>query len=187
MDQQQMKKILVPALAIAALVLLVGVIVSVGGDNGPIQNSKTTTPPPVTPGKREIGTVPINADGMATAIPSKDAPEWKTVANGLKIWDVKEGTDGEPAESTDTVLMHYTGWLLDGTVFDNSVAKNSPLNMPLSNLIAGWQRGIPGMKPGGIRRLFIPSELGYGSRGAGASIPPNSDLIFEVKLLRLYR
>lgn len=82
----------------------------------------------------------------------------------------------------DTVTIHYTGALAsDGSVFDSSIG-GQPATFPLGSLIPGWQQGIPGMQVGGKRRLYIPSELGYGAAGSGSSIPPNADLIFDIEL-----
>src|SRR5215813_3208306 len=99
-------------------------------------------------------------------MPQVESPEWKKLPSGLEIWDSTEGT-GEPVKPGATVTLHYTGWLTNGQQFDSSVGRGKPITFPLANLIKGWQEGIPGMKPGGVRRLKIPSELGYGSRGAG--------------------
>ena len=77
----------------------------------------------------------------------------------------------------------YTGWLTDGTKFDSSLDRGQPIEFPLTGVIRGWQDGIPGMKPGGVRRLLIPPALGYGMRGAPGAIPPNATLVFEVELL----
>ncbi len=91
--------------------------------------------------------------------------------------------DGAEVQPGDTVTIHYTGALnADGSVFDSSVSRGEPATFPLDNLIPGWQEGIPGMKVGGKRRLFIPSALGYGESGSGSNIPPNSDLIFDIEL-----
>ncbi len=91
--------------------------------------------------------------------------------------------DGAEVQPGDTVTIHYTGALnSDGSIFDSSVSRGEPATFPLDNLIAGWQEGIPGMKVGGKRRLFIPAELGYGEAGSGSNIPPNSDLIFDIEL-----
>ena len=115
-------------------------------------------------------------------LPQLDAQEWKKQPNGLEVWDVKEG-DGEAVKPGATVTVHYTGWLTDGTEFDSSVG-GKPISFPLGNVIRGWQEGIPGMKPGGVRRLKIPAALGYGARGAGDDIPPNATLVFEVELIK---
>lgn len=171
---QQMKKILVPAAAIAGVILLVGIIVAFG--NSTADSAK--------PGPQ--GVAGTDTEGMTGTLPPLDSPEWKPLSGGVKFWDVKAG-DG-PVEMTvaDTPIMHYTGWRAkDGFVFDSSVKKGVPLDMPLAKLIPGWKIGVPGMKPGGIRRLFIPSALGYGESGSGSGIPPNTDLVFEMKLLRI--
>ncbi|KKU95091.1 hypothetical protein A3H89_04960 [Candidatus Amesbacteria bacterium RIFCSPLOWO2_02_FULL_48_11] len=104
----------------------------------------------------------------------------------LKIEDIKIG-EGETAESGDTVVMHYTGTFVDGTIFDSSLDRGQPFStkVGVGQVIEGWDKGVPGMKVGGRRKLYIPSEMGYGARGAGGVIPPNADLIFEVDLLEV--
>ncbi len=115
-------------------------------------------------------------------LPTLDAKEWKKLESGIEIWDVKEG-EGEPVKKGASVTVHYTGWLTNGKQFDSSIG-GKPVTFPLSGVIKGWQEGIPGMKPGGTRRLKIPAELGYGKRGAGDDIPPDSVLVFEVQLIK---
>ena len=115
-------------------------------------------------------------------MPPLDAKEWKRLDSGLEVWDVKEG-EGPAVGSGASVTVHYTGWLTDGKEFDSSVG-GKPVSFPLKNVIQGWQLGIPGMKPGGVRRLKIPAALGYGARGAGDDIPPNATLVFEVELIK---
>ena len=116
-------------------------------------------------------------------VPPVEAKEWKKHKSGVEIWDVKEGK-GEAAKPGDTVVIHYTGWLTNGKKFDSSLGGKKAV-FPLNRLIKGWQEGIPGMKPGGVRRLKIPSNLGYGERGAGEDIPPNATLLFEIELFEV--
>lgn len=108
---------------------------------------------------------------------------WQKQSSGLEIWDVAEG-QGEPVKPGGRVKVHYTGWLTSGKKFDSSVDRGEPIEFPLSGVIKGWQDGIPGMKPGGVRRLKIPGDLAYGPRGAGGLIGPNATLVFEVQLLQ---
>lgn len=107
-----------------------------------------------------------------------------TLASGLIIEDSISGTGAE-AKQGRTVVVHYTGWLTDGSKFDSSKDRNEPFSFPLGKryVIAGWDEGVTGMKVGGTRKLTIPPELGYGARGAGGVIPPNATLVFEVELL----
>jgi FKBP-type peptidyl-prolyl cis-trans isomerase FkpA len=112
----------------------------------------------------------------------------KTETNtGLAYEDLVEGSGATATGPGQTVTVHYTGWLLDGTKFDSSLDRNEPFQFPLGvgMVIRGWDEGVAGMKVGGKRRLTIPPELGYGSRGAGNVIPPDSTLVFEVELLKI--
>jgi hypothetical protein len=106
-----------------------------------------------------------------------------TTASGLKYIDLKPGT-GDEAKAGKTVVVHYTGWLKNGKKFDSSLDRGRPFDFKLGagDVIKGWDEGVAGMKVGGKRKLIIPSKLGYGERGAGEDIPPNSELIFEVDL-----
>lgn len=92
---------------------------------------------------------------------------------------------GSEAVPGNTVTVHYTGWLTNGSKFDSSKDRNDPFVFPLGagHVIRGWDQGVAGMKVGGKRKLTIPPELGYGARGAGGVIPPNATLVFEVELL----
>ena len=109
-----------------------------------------------------------------------------TTESGLLIEEIKVG-DGDTAASGQFVSVHYTGWLTDGRKFDSSKDRDEPFEFPLGqrNVIAGWDEGVQGMRVGGIRKLTIPPQLGYGARGAGGVIPPNATLVFEVELLNV--
>jgi FKBP-type peptidyl-prolyl cis-trans isomerase len=104
----------------------------------------------------------------------------------LKIEDLVVGS-GAQANNGDTVSVHYTGWLENGTTFDSSKDRNQPFEFTLGQgrVIPGWEQGILGMKVGGKRRLTIPPDLAYGSQGNAGVIPPNATLIFEVELLEI--
>lgn len=112
-----------------------------------------------------------------------------TTASGLQYHDSTLG-NGDEAQAGAYVTVHYTGWLQNpdgsaGSKFDSSKDRGEPFQFPLGagHVIKGWDEGVQGMKIGGTRKLIIPSELGYGARGAGGVIPPNATLIFEVELL----
>ena len=98
--------------------------------------------------------------------------------------DLVVGT-GATATSGQKVTVHYTGWLTNGTKFDSSKDRSDPFvfNLGKGQVIKGWDQGVQGMKVGGKRKLTIPPDMGYGSRGAGGVIPPNATLVFEVELL----
>ena len=105
-------------------------------------------------------------------------------AYGLRYIEIKTG-DGAAAAPNQEYTVHYTGWLRDGTKFDSSVDRGTPLKFiqGCRAVIAGWESGFEGMKVGGKRRLFIPYQLGYGELGRGRTIPPKAELIFDVELL----
>ena len=107
-----------------------------------------------------------------------------TTASGLQYMVLSEG-NGKSPKATDQVKCHYEGMLIDGSLFDSSLQRGTPATFPLNGVIAGWTEGLQLMKEGSKFRFFIPYELGYGARGAGASIPPYSTLIFDVELIEV--
>ena len=107
-----------------------------------------------------------------------------TLPSGLQYQVLKEGNDKSP-KATDKVVCHYEGMLIDGTMFDSSVQRGEPATFPLNGVIAGWTEGLQLMKEGAKYRFFIPYQLGYGERGAGASIPPFATLVFDVELIEV--
>jgi FKBP-type peptidyl-prolyl cis-trans isomerase len=133
---------------------------------------------------------PTGADAPAAASPTPAAKHAKaghktiTTASGLKYQVLKVG-NGAVATAGQTVTVHYTGWLTDGTKFDSSVDRGQPFQFTLGagQVIKGWDEGVAGMKVGEQRTLTIPPDLGYGDRGAGGVIPPNATLVFDVELL----
>lgn len=108
----------------------------------------------------------------------------KTTASGLQYVVEKEGEGAQPG-AEDEVTVHYTGKLLDGTVFDSSVNRGEPATFPLNRVIPGWTEGVQLMKEGAKYTFFIPSDLAYGPNGVPNVIPPHSTLIFEVELIKV--
>ena len=161
LDKETMNKSTVVGIVVAGMILLIGAVVFIKPDGGGKTSSPIIEPTP----------------NMAPPTIMPDITE-------LKIEEIKIG-DGEEASAGDTVVMHYTGTLVDGTKFDSSLDRGQPFSTTIGvgQVIEGWDKGVPGMKVGGKRKLYIPSEMGYGTRGAGGVIPPNADLIFEVELL----
>lgn len=158
LNKQQMMQILVPGLAVAAIVVLVGLVIYVS----------------------DAAAAKKMSDGSDGSV---EDPGLKELTPGVKYRDIKVGVGAECPPGAE-VKIHYTGWLPNGTVFDSSKDRGQPATFPLGNLIKGWQEGIPGMKPGGIRKLVISPEKGYGSQDSG-KIPGGSTLIFEVELLEV--
>ena len=110
----------------------------------------------------------------------------QTTASGLKYVDETIGT-GDSPRAGQTVTVHYTGTLESGKKFDSSKDRDEPFTFTIGvgQVIKGWDEGVASMKVGGKRKLIIPSELGYGSRGAGGVIPPNATLLFDVELISI--
>lgn len=108
----------------------------------------------------------------------------KVTPSGLQYKIIAEGTGKSPLPE-NTVVVHYRGKLIDGTVFDESYKRGEPATFPLNQVIKGWTEGLQLLKEGGKAELYIPAELGYGDRGAGQLIPPGAALIFEVELIKV--
>lgn len=128
----------------------------------------------------------------AESTQSKKTPEANNQTNEkkpmeLEIKTTKEGTGSRAVKAGDSIAVHYTGTLTDGTKFDSSVDRGVPFEFVIGQgmVIAGWEQGLLGMKVGEKRTLTIPSEMGYGTRGAGAIIPPNATLVFETELISI--
>jgi FKBP-type peptidyl-prolyl cis-trans isomerase len=131
---------------------------------------------------------PASSEVAQTYAPALDVDLARMIRteNGLHVEDLREG-EGPAAEVGQVVVVHYTGWLPDGTRFDSSRDGDNPFPVRIGTgeVIEGWDLGIPGMRVGGERRLVIPPSLGYGNAGAGGVIPPGATLIFDVELLEI--
>jgi FKBP-type peptidyl-prolyl cis-trans isomerase FklB len=125
-------------------------------------------------------------DGAAFLAVNKTKEGVTELPEGLQYLVIKEGTGPQPL-ITDTVKAHYKGALLDGKEFDNSFKRGQPFSAPLRSLIKGWQIALPLMKEGSHWRLWIPSDLAYGDRGAGGDIPGGATLMFEVELISIVK
>lgn len=130
-----------------------------------------------------IGLGLLSAAAAGLAIAGTAGQQVVTTASGLRLQTIEEGTGPQPT-TTDIVLVHYTGRLEDGTVFDSSEGKQ-PVPFPVTGVIPGFTEGLQMMKKGGTYRLRIPPELAYGAEGAGGVIPPNATLEFDIQLLDL--
>ena len=134
-----------------------------------------------------LGTISCGGDEDFAAVLGVNLDNMIETASGLRYQDLVVGA-GETATSGDSVRVHYTGWLTDGTKFDSSVDRNEPFGFRIGagRVIQGWEEGVAGMNVGGQRKLVIPPELGYGDRGAGGGIiPPGATLVFDVELLEI--
>ncbi len=135
--------------------------------------------------KKKEETAPADA-AATTGAPAAAAVTTDASVTELKIEELKEGS-GTEAKAGNTISVHYTGTLLNGTKFDSSLDRGEPFKFPLGGgrVIQGWDKGLVGMKVGGKRKLTIPSAMAYGEAGAPPVIPPNSALVFEVELLEV--
>jgi FKBP-type peptidyl-prolyl cis-trans isomerase len=124
--------------------------------------------------------------GAASGDFAVDSASLTKTASGLQYQDVALG-EGAEAREGQVAVVHYTGWLTDGTKFDSSRDRGQPFSFPVGGgqVIAGWDEGVAGMKVGGRRKLVIPANLGYGEMGAPPVIPPGATLVFDVELLEV--
>lgn len=145
--------------------------------------SATTTPAASTQSGTSSGSYPIGTLDSTPPAPSANAV---TTASGLVYEDLKVG-DRATANAGDSISVHYTGWLQDGTKFDSSIDRGQPLDFTLGagRVIKGWDEGIQGMKVNGTRLLVIPPDLAYGASGYPPTIPANATLTFEVQLVSI--
>ena len=151
-------------------------------------------PPELALGEQGAGEIPPNAtlimeirltEVMEPVVMTEvDEADYTVTESGLKYYDIVTG-DGATPETGQTVIVHYTGWLEDGTKFDSSLDHGQPFSFQLGAgmVIPGWDEAVATMKVGGSRQVVIPPELGYGEQGAGGVIPPNATLIFEIELI----
>jgi FKBP-type peptidyl-prolyl cis-trans isomerase FklB len=133
--------------------------------------------------QQSVGKVNLEA-GQKFLAANKLRPNIITLPSGLQYEVIKEGTGASP-KSTDKVTTHYHGTLIDGKVFDSSVQRGEPIEFPVNGVIRGWTDALQMMKIGSKWKLYIPYNLAYGERGAGADIKPYSALVFEVELLKI--
>ncbi len=124
------------------------------------------------------------AEGEAFLAENKKRAGVVTTASGLQYEVVKQGTGRQP-KASDTVRCHYEGTLIDGTVFDSSYRRGKPADFGLSQVISGWTEGVQLMKEGAVYKFYLPYNLAYGERGAGADIPPFAALVFTVELIKV--
>jgi peptidyl-prolyl cis-trans isomerase A (cyclophilin A) len=134
--------------------------------------------------KAEADKIEAEKQKAAKEIALKEFENATTTESGLKYIVLQQGTGNKPV-ATSNVKVHYTGMLLEGKVFDSSVQRGEPIDFGLNQVIKGWTEGVQLIQEGSKYKFYIPSQLAYGERGAGGVIPPNTDLIFEVELIKI--
>ncbi len=134
--------------------------------------------------KQEKLAISGKAEGEKFLAENKNKEGVKTTESGLQYKVITAGT-GDTPKASDTVVTHYTGTTIDGKVFDSSYKRNAPATFPVNGVIKGWTEALQLMKVGAKWKLYIPSELAYGTRGAGANIGPNQVLVFDIELLEI--
>ena len=160
-----------------------------GGASRPAAQEGSPEPSASAPPVVEVAPTPVITIEPIAAQPPPDFEETdkpvETTASGLMYIDLEEGTGPMPA-SGQTVAVQYTGWLVNGTRFDSSWERGTPLTFPIGSgkVIPGWEEGVSTMRVGGKRRLIIPPNLAYGSAGNGP-IPPNATIVFDVDLVAI--
>jgi FKBP-type peptidyl-prolyl cis-trans isomerase FkpA len=158
-------------------VMALSVVLGIGGLSWAQDSTPVAPTPTVSP-----ASTPVPAPAAKKA---KAAPQVVTTSSGLQYRILKEGHGDVTAKVGQTIWVHYTGWLTDGTKFDSSVDRNEPFKFILGvgQVIPGWDEGVEGMKVGEKRKLTIPSNLGYGDKGMPPVIPPKATLVFDVELV----
>lgn len=149
-------------------------------------NELTTRQQAAQASKRETDGAKNKAEGAAYLEKNKAKAGVKVTASGLQYEVIKAGTGPKP-KATNTVRVHYTGTLIDGTKFDSSVDRGTPAEFPLNGVIKGWTEGVALMPVGSKYKFTIPSDLAYGANGAGAQIGPDAVLVFDVELLKIVK
>lgn len=153
--------------------LVAGLAVLAAGSAVAQQPPAAATLPPPSPQKQYL-------------VENAKKPGWMVTASGLQYHVVKRVTGNAPRPlPTDTVVAHYRGTLIDGREFDSSYSRGQPATFGINKLIPGWREGIPMMRVGEVWEFAVPSELGYGSKGAGDEIAPGATLLFTVELLQI--
>ncbi|TVQ08005.1 MAG: FKBP-type peptidyl-prolyl cis-trans isomerase [Leptolyngbya sp. DLM2.Bin27] len=187
-----MREILISVGVLAACLLVLAVAQFTGPQPEALAsnlgNTEVVEAAPLAEPVAQIAQAAADLDPAVTTAEADDVTEetLTTTDSGLQYVDLKEGTGAMP-QAGQRVTVHYTGTLEDGTKFDSSRDRGRPFTFQIGvgQVIKGWDEGVGTMRVGGQRKLVIPAELGYGSRGAGGVIPPNATLLFDVELLRI--